>query len=230
YPFPLLVERLHPTRAQHNPIFQVTFAWDKLQLLEARHETSWETLFLRQGGAPFPLMMTILESSKSMDVNLRYNADLFDEATISRIAHNFQTLLERITAQPEQCIHDLPLLPETERRRVLSEWNDTYTAFDNSLLVHQLFEIQAARSPEATALMFGNVRVSYGELNGRANRLARYLRTRGVGPETRVAVCLDRTPASITAILGIVKAGGAYVPIDPAYPAERLAFMVADTE
>src|SRR5215213_5786030 len=230
YPFPLLVEQLHPTRDQHNPIFQVTFAWDKLQLLEAQHETSWETLFLRQGGAPFPLMMTILESTKSLDVNLRYNADLFDGAMISRMAHNFQTLLESIAARPEQCILDLPLFTETERYQVLSEWNDTYAAFDNSLLVHQLFEIQAARSPEVTALVFGNVRISYGELNGRANQLARYLKTRGVGPETRVAVCLDRSPESITAILGIVKAGGAYVPIDPAYPAERLAFMVADTD
>ncbi|HEY6802289.1 MAG TPA: amino acid adenylation domain-containing protein [Pyrinomonadaceae bacterium] len=230
YPFPLLVERLHPTRDHHNPIFQVTFAWDKLQLLEAQCETSWETLFLRQGGAPFPLMMTILESSKSLEVNLRYNADLFDEATISRMAQNFQTLLESIAAQPEQCILDLTLLTETERYKVLSEWNDTYAAFDSSLPAHRLFEIQAANAPEATALVFGNVCISYGELNNRANRLARYLRTRGVGPETRVAVCLDRTPEAITAILGIVKAGGAYVPIDPAYPAERLAFMVADTE
>jgi amino acid adenylation domain-containing protein len=231
YPFPLLVERLQPVREHgHTPLFEVTFAWDKLQRLEDQRDSGWETFFWNQGGAPFHLMMTILESGSSLDVNLRYNADLFESTTISRMASHFQTTLAGVAAQPEQCFLSLPLLAETERHQLLSEWNNTKADVDTSLLVHQLFEIQADRAPDAVALAFGNVSVSYSELNARANQLARYLRTRGVGAETRVAVCMERTPESVVGILGITKAGGAYVPMDPTYPAERLAFILADTQ
>ena len=175
-------------------------------------------------------MMTILEANGSLDANLRYNADMFDRMTISRMAGHFQTLVEGIAAQPEQRVLDLPLLAETERRQLLSEWNNTEADFDDSLLVHQLFQTQASRTPHAPALVFGNRRMSYGELNARANQLARYLSARGVGAETRVAVCMQRTPESVVGILGIVKAGGAYVPLDPTYPTERLAFIMADTQ
>lgn len=229
YPFPLLTERLQPVRDPgRTPLFQVTFAWDKLQRLEHETDTAWETVFWKQGGAPFHLMMNILESSKSLDVNLHYNADLFDRATISRLATHFQTVLESIAAQPAQRILDLPLLSEPERHQLLSVWNDTAADFDSSVLAHQLFEAQAERSPGAPALVFGNTSVSHSELNARANRLARYLKARGVGPETRVAICMERTPDAVVGILGILKAGGAYVPMDPSYPAERLAFMLDD--
>ncbi|HJP91738.1 MAG TPA: amino acid adenylation domain-containing protein [Pyrinomonadaceae bacterium] len=271
YPFPLLVERLQPVRDERQtPLFQVTFAWDKLQRLEDQRvnqrenlagnthakATGWETLFWNQGGAPFHLMMAILESSGSLDVNLRYNADLFDQTTISRMARHFQTILAGIAAQPEQHVLDLPLLAEAEREQLLLELNNTEADFDDSLLVHQLFEIQAGHSPGdclecgalaplwpkrrqaaalqggacAPALVFGNRRMSYGELNARANQLARHLRARGVGAETKVAICMQRTPESVVGILGIVKAGGAYVPLDPTYPAERLAFILADIQ
>ena len=242
YPFPLLTERLQPVRDPgHSPLFQVTFAWDKLQRLEDQRtankekpessaDTPWESLFWRQGGAPFPLMIAILESHGSLRVNLGYNTDLFDQATIIRIATHFQTLLEGIAVQPEQRILELPLLTETERHKLLSVWNDTRADFDSSLLAHQLFETQADRSPDATALMFGNIQLTYREVNVRANRLARYLRARGVGPETRVAVCVERTLEYVVAILGISKAGGAYVPLDTMYPKARLAFMLVDTD
>jgi amino acid adenylation domain-containing protein len=229
YPFPLLTERLQPVRDPgRTPLFQVTFAWDKLQRLE--QETRWETVFWKQGGAPFHLMMTILEWSGALDVNLHYNSDLFDEATISRMAAHFQTMLEGIAAEPEQRVLNLPLLSETERHQVLATWNDTAADLDTSFLAHQLFEVQAQRAPDAPALVFGNMSVSYGELNARANRLAHYLKARGVGTETKVAICMERTPNAVVGILGITKAGGAYVPMDPSYPAERLAFMLADTQ
>jgi amino acid adenylation domain-containing protein len=231
YPFPLLTERLQPVRDPgRTPLFQVTFAWNKLQRLEQETETAWETVFWKQGGAPFDLMMTILESRGSLALNLQYNAGQFNQATISRMAAHFQTMLAGIAAQPEQCILNLPLLAETERYQLLSGWNDTTADFDTSLLAHQLFEAQAEREPDAHALVLGNACVSYGELNARANRLARYLKARGVGAETRVAVCMERTPNAVVAILGISKAGGAYVPMDPSTPSERLAFMLADAQ
>ena len=244
YPFPLLVERLQPVRDErHTPLFQVTFAWDKLQRLQDTRvnqredlavnthakDTRWETLFWSQGGAPFPLMMTVLESSGTLQINLRYNADLFRETTIARLATHFQTILESIAAQPEQRVLDLPLLDDTERNQILSGLNETEVSFDYNLPGHELFEMQAGHSPDATALVFGGSCLSYGELNARANQMARYLRARGVRAETIVAVCMQRTPASVVGILGIAKAGGAYVPMDPTYPAERLAFILEDT-
>jgi amino acid adenylation domain-containing protein len=241
YPFPLLTERLQPVRdPSRSPLFQVAFAWDKLQRLEDQPEVQsetpaaaalgWKTLFWRQGGAPFHLMMTILEASDSLSVNLHYNTDLFDRATISRMAVHFHTILQGIAVQPEQRILESPMLAETERQQLLSGWNDTQTDIDCSLLAHQLFETRAVRTPNAPALVFGNTNVTYCELNDRANRLARYLCARGVGAEIRVAICLERTVELLVGILGVSKAGGAYVPLDPTYPKERLAFMLADAQ
>ena len=245
YPFPLLTERLQPARdPSRSPLFQVTFAWDKLQRLDERRAGQTEarateadaargafeldTLFWRQGGAPFDLMMTMLESGEALGVNLHYNTDLFDQATVERLAAHFQTMLEGVAARPDERISDLPLLAETERRQLLSGWNDTRVDFGHGALAHQLFEAQAARTPDAPALVFGEAQVTYGELNARANSLARYLRARGVGAEVRVAICMERTVESVVGILGVSKAGGAYVPLDPSYPKERLAFMLAD--
>ena len=245
YPFPLLTERLQPVRdSGRSPLFQVTFAWDKLQRLEERRtfntetrandaETTrgaleWDTLFWRQGGAPFDLMWTILEAGESLSLNLHYNTDLFEEATIRRLAIHFQTLLEGIAIQPDERVSDLPLLSETEREQLLSGWNNTQADFDKSVLAHQLFEIQALRTPDASALVFGDTHLTYRELNARANRLARYLQARGVGAEVRVAICMERAVELVVGILGVSKAGGTYVPLDPTYPKERLAYMLED--
>jgi len=245
YPFPLLTERLQPARdPSRSPLFQVTFAWDKLQRLDERRAGRMEpraaeddttpgafeldTLFWRQGGAPFDLMMTILESGEALAVNLHYNTDLFDRPTVERLAAHFQTMLEGVAARPDERISDLPLLAEAERRQLLSGWNDTRVDFGCGALAHRLFEAQAARTPDAHALAFGDTRVTYGELNARANSLARYLRARGVGAEVRVAIFMERAVESVVGMLAVSKAGGAYVPLDPSYPKERLAFMLAD--
>jgi amino acid adenylation domain-containing protein len=237
YPFPLLTQRLQPVRDPgRSPLFQVTFAWEKLQRLaerqafntETRGALELDTLFWSQGGAPFDLMLSILEAGELLGLNLHYNTDLFDETTIGRIATHFQTMLEGIAVQPEQRVSELPLLSETEQEQLLFGWNDTRVDFDKSVFAHQLFEAQAARTPDASALVFGDTHVTYRELNARGNRLARYLRARGVGAEVRVAVCMERTVESVVGILGVSKAGGAYVPLDPTYPKERLAFMLAD--
>jgi amino acid adenylation domain-containing protein len=245
YPFPLLTERLQPARdPSRSPLFQVTFAWDKLQRLDERRARrtqaraaeadttrgafELDTLFWGQGGAPFDLMLTILESGEALAVNLHYNTDLFDRVTAERLAAHFQTMLEGVAARPDERLSDLPLLPETERRQLLSGWNDTRVDFGHGALAHQMFEAQAARTPDAPALVSGDARVTYRELNERANSLARYLRARGVGAEARVAICMERTAESVVGILAVSKAGGAYVPLDPSYPKERLAYMLAD--
>ena len=133
-------------------------------------------------------------------------------------------------ADPGQRISQLPLLTEAERHQLLVEWNDTAVEYPRDRCIHQLFEAQVERSPEATALVYEDQQLTYGELNARANRLAHHLRSLGVGPEVLVGVCLERSLELVVGLLAILKAGGAYVPLDPSYPAERLAFMLQDTQ
>ncbi len=153
----------------------------------------------------------------------------FNAETITRLAGHFQTLPEAIVEQPETAITELPLLTEPELHQLLAEWNATKTDYPKDKCIHQLFEEQVARSPNAIALVFEDEQLSYQALNTKANRLAHYLRTQGVGPDTLVGICVERGPDMIIGLLGILKAGGAYLPLDPAYPKERLAFMIKDS-
>ncbi len=166
-----------------------------------------------------------------------YQASLFDSATIARMASHFQTLLEGIVASPEQTLSSLPLLSPAERHQQLTEWNSGSEAdqdlanhsMDDSCL-HELFEQQVEIAPEAIAVVFENERLSYQTLNQRANQLAHYLRSLGVGPEVPVGLCVERSTSVVIAILAILKAGGAYVPLDPTTPKERLNFILADSQ
>ncbi|HEY7426862.1 MAG TPA: amino acid adenylation domain-containing protein, partial [Gemmataceae bacterium] len=160
---------------------------------------------------------------------MRYNVDLFEEDTIRRLAAHYQLLLEGAVADPESRISQLPLLTPAEERQVLREWNNTRADYPRDLCLHQLFEMQAEKAPEAVALRCGETSLRYDELNAQANRLAHRLRRLGVGPNTPVALCLERSPEMMTAILAVLKAGGAYVPLDPASPPERLRAILADT-
>jgi aspartate racemase len=157
-----------------------------------------------------------------------YNTDIFDEATIARLAGHYLNLLRAVLADARPRLSDLPLMNEGERRQLLVNWNETGREYPRGRCVHELFEEQAARRPQAVAVAFGEERVSYAELNGRANRLARRLRESGVGPEVTVALCVERSVEMVVALLAILKAGGAYVPLDPAYPQKRLAFIIED--
>ncbi|HCI78754.1 MAG TPA: hypothetical protein DHW02_03605, partial [Ktedonobacter sp.] len=130
----------------------------------------------------------------------------------------------------EDTYEELPVLTEVERHRLLVEWNDTATDYPKNQCIHQLFEAQGARTPEAIAVVFEEQHITYGELNTRANQLAHYLQRQGVGPEVLVGICVERSIEMVIALLGILKAGGAYVPLDPAYPSERLAFMLEDAQ
>jgi amino acid adenylation domain-containing protein len=229
-PFEKLVEELQPERSlSHTPLFQVMFTLQntpmpvielsglKLSLIEVDHEV-----------ANFDLALEVSETSHGLQSLWRYNRDLFDGAMVSRMAGQFQTLLEGIVANPEARLAQLPFLTERESHRLLFEWNETATDYPRDACIHELFERQALETPDAVALSFEGEELSYGELNRRANRVAHYLLKLGVGPEVHVGIMMDRSLEMVVGLLGILKAGGAYVPLDPEYPAERLAFMVDD--
>jgi natural product biosynthesis luciferase-like monooxygenase protein len=163
-------------------------------------------------------------------VHCDYDAELFDPSTIQRLLEHFGVLLRQILAEPAAPLASLSMLTPTELRQLLVEWNDTKTDFPTDACIHRLFEAQAARTPEAGAVAFREQTVTYGQLNARANQLAHCLRRLGVGPDTLVGICVERSLEMIVGLLGVLKAGGAYVPLDPSYPRERLSFMLKDAQ
>lgn len=169
-------------------------------------------------------------TQRGLHAKVDFDADLFEPATIERWIGHFQTILESVLADPGQNLSRLPLLTKRERRQVLQEWNRTETRFASDKCIHELFERQASRTPDKVALAFQEQQLTYRELNEKANQLARRLRSLGVGPDSRVAVCMLRSLELIVALYAVHKAGGAYVPVDPGYPAERIAFMLQDAE
>src|SRR5919106_1276504 len=178
----------------------------------------------------FDLTLGLAERDGKLTGFFEYSTDLFDGSTIERMAGHFQRLLQGIVADPDQPISTLPLLTEAERHQLLVEWNDTATDYPKDSCIHELFEAQVERVPEAVAVQFDGKQLTYRELNSQANQLAHYLRRLGVGPEKLVGICVDRSLEMVVGLLGILKAGGAYVPLDPAYPIERLAFMLEGSQ
>jgi amino acid adenylation domain-containing protein/non-ribosomal peptide synthase protein (TIGR01720 family) len=231
-PFEKLVEELEVRRElSRSPLFQIMFALqnsprDALKLTGL----AVSPLQIGCGPAKFDLSFSIIEESKGLRGSLDYNTDLFDFATIAGMIRHFQTLVEGVLANPAQRLSGLPVLTHSERHQLLLEWNDSRIPYPQDRCIHQLFEVQAERTPEAVALVFNGEQLTYRELNDRANQLAHYLRKHGVGPEVRVGICVERSLEMVIGQLGILKAGGAYVPLDPTYPKERLAFMLADAQ
>lgn len=257
YPFDLLVKRLQPERdPRRSPLFQVMFALNQAHLLKdeglaafalgeegARMELGGlrlESVRLEQRVAQFDLALTVAEVDDGLAASLEYNTDLFEAATIRRMLAHFHTLLESIVQDPAQPLARLNILTTGERQQLLEEWNQPQPLDESDrpqprelahvIPVHQLFEQQALREPDALAVVCSNTRLSYRELNERANQLAHYLRSCGVGADVPVAICLERSVWMLVALLGVLKAGGAYVPLDPSYPRERLAFMLEDAQ
>ncbi len=233
-PFEQLVEELQPRRdLSRNPLFQVM-----LNLLNApaqradiAERLAVSPLSTEASTSLFDLQAYITPLESGLAVSWEHATDLFDAATIERLSGHFETLLTGITKRPERPLSELPLLSAAERRQLLETWNDTAAPRPAEPTVHALFEAQARRTPEALALVAPETgeALAYADLNARADRLAHSLRHRGVGPGTRVAVCLERSPDLVAALLGVLKAGGAYVPLDPAHPAERLAYVLEDS-
>ena len=230
-PFEQLVEALQPTRdLSYTPLFQVMFALDDASVPSVElPELAVSSYPVEIGTAKFDLTLSMENTADGLVGVWEYNTDLFDDATIARMARHFQTLLEAIAANPIQPISELPLLTEAERHQLLFEWNNTFAKYPQDKCIHQLFEEQVELTPDAVALVFEGTQLTYRELNARANQLAHYLLSLGVEPEVLVGICVERSLEMVVGLLGILKAGGAYVPLDPAYPSERLAFMLEDS-
>jgi amino acid adenylation domain-containing protein len=242
YPFPLLVQRLAPTRdSSRSPFFDVMFNLNAANIegdepSSPAHAAGDDPAVLvlepeprAQGEGQFDLILQIFDSGRTLSGTLEYNKDLFDHATINRMAGHFRVLLEGIVARPDCRLSALPLLHDDERREVLSGRGRPRADYPVSSCIHELFERQAARTPDAVAVTFEGASLTYRQLNERANQLARHLRTLGVGPEVLVGICVERSLEMVVGLLGILKAGGAYVPLDPSYPADRLAYMLSDS-
>ncbi|MEH2149874.1 amino acid adenylation domain-containing protein [Nostoc sp.] len=231
YPFPLLVEQLQPVRnPSFSPLYQVAFVCDRSHQSIDIDGLILESIIPESKGAAFDLTLTILEGTDSLKGTWNYNTDLFDDSTIARMMGHFLTLLKAIVANPQQRIDQLPMLTQSEERQLLIEWNDTQVDYAFDKCIHQLFEEQSLRTPEAVAVVFENQQLTYHELNCRANQLAHYLRSNGVGADVLVGICVQRSLEMLVGLLGILKAGGAYVPLDPEYPKDRLSFMLKDAQ
>ena len=229
-PFEKLVEELQPNRdLSHSPLFQVMFAFQNAS--EFALELPGLSLNCQQvhsGTANFDLTLELEATATGIRGWFEYSLDLFEVATIARMATHFQNLLEGIVANPAARLSDLPMLAETERQQILFEWNNTQTNNFQNACIHRLFEAQVAKTPDAVAVQFDCQSLTYRELNDRANQLAHYLHSFGVKPDGIVGVYLERSLDAIVGILGVLKAGGAYLPLDPIYAKERLAFMLED--
>ena len=240
FPFPLLVQRLQPVRdPSRSPIFQVQFNLIRVPKndLGAEAHITAETRRVELGGlilepvhlpqqeGQFDLDLMMVEEADSISGPIKYRSDLFDRSTIERMASHLEGLLESVVERPDVPISELSMISSEENKLLLFDLNRTQARIGCER-VHELFEASAERAPEAPAIRFRGATITYKELNARANRIARHLRTNGVEPGALVAVCLERSPDMVAALLGVLKVGAAYVPVDPAYPEARVAFML----
>jgi len=258
YPFSILVERLQGARdPSRSPLFQVMFSMHNTHLPGAEELSLFAlgeagarmnlggleltSVPLKRRVAQFDLTLMMAEAGEELCATFEYNTDLFDAVTIEQMAQSFETLLDAVSSNPSETISRLPLLREDLSRKGAQSQRKSFRnaaalcAFAplreknrDEESIHQLFEGQAAARPETTAVVFGEQRLSYRELNERANKLARHLRRFDVGPESLVGICVERSAEMLVALLGILKAGGAYVPLEPSYPQERAAFLLGD--
>ena len=228
-PFERVVEELQPQRSlSHSPLFQVMFVLQNQTAGEEESSTGNEQLAEpKAAAAKFDLTLAFTETGKQLRGRIEYKADLFTSETIRRMLRHFKQLLAEAVKNPDQQIAALPLLNEVEREQILRQWNATRVDYQ-SVCVHELFEIQAAATPEAIAVVCQDQQLTYAELNTRANQVAHHLISRGVGPETIVGIQMERSIEMIVALLATLKAGGAYLPLDPSYPRERVSFMIED--
>lgn len=247
FPFPLLVERCRLARdLSRTPLFQTMFVFEKASRAAAAGAPLFvqsgpsrrmklgvldvEPMAFEQGTAQFDLTLLVEETEGAITAAFNYNTDLFEPATLQRMAEAFLHLLESVVADPGQRISDLSFLPDIQRQQLLMGWNEARRDDRDPACLPQRIEAQVRRSPHATALIAESGRLTYAELNERANRLAHHLRDLGVSPDSLVGIYLERSAELVVSLLAVLKAGGAYVPLDPTYPAERLAWILEDTQ
>jgi amino acid adenylation domain-containing protein len=229
-PFAKVVETLQPQRSiSHTPLFQVMFDLQNTPIVELKLPgVTFSELNPENTIAKFDLILSMSEVPLGLNCEWKYNTDLFDGSTIERMASHFESLLSAIVENPQQGVSEVPFLSGAERHQLLVEWNDTEQDYPQDKSVHELFEEQVEKTPEAIAIVFEEQRLTYGQLNLHANQLAHHLQSLGVKPEVFVGICVERSLEMLVGLLGILKAGGTYVPLDPSYPEERLASLMSD--
>ena len=231
-PFEQVVDIVKPERSLgHSPLFQAMIAMNNTPSVGelTLPGLTLSGMELQHGTTQFDLSLSLTDTGENIIGGLEYATELFDRASIERIIGHYQTLLTGIVADEQQRIGQLPLLSQAEYQQLISGFNATAQAYPQDQLIHQLFERQAERTPEATAVVYEGQSLSYRQLNARANRLAHHLIRLGIQADDRVAICVERSLEMVIGLLAILKAGGAYVPLDPGYPAERLAYMLSDS-
>jgi amino acid adenylation domain-containing protein len=230
-PFEKLVEEMQPERSlSYSPLFQVMFTLHTGEPTSAAlGRVAVEGVALDAGTVKFDLNLSMAAGHDALWAGLGYSTDLFERDTALRMLGHLGRVLEQVAADADVRLSELELLGEAERARVVHEWNATDAAYPADATIHALFEAQAARRPDATAVVSECETLTYAELNARANRLAHHLRAMGVRPDVRVGLCVERSPAMVVGVLAVLKAGGVFVPLDPRYPADRLAYMLADS-
>ncbi|MCJ7623457.1 MAG: amino acid adenylation domain-containing protein, partial [Anaerolineaceae bacterium] len=230
-PFEELIKELTPMRdPSRNVLFQVMFQLRNTPRDAVQSQSlGIEEMNIRGNSAKFDLTLDITETAYGLDCIFEYNRDIFDAATIKRMMGHYRTLMTGVISNPDAYITKLPILDDAERQQILVDWNATQADFSHNKCVHELFEAQADRTPDSTAVVDGDLQITFRELNIRANQLAHHLRGIGVGPEKLVGIYLDRSIDMIVGILGTLKAGGAFLPIDPAYPEKRRHIMLEET-
>ncbi|WP_243902384.1 condensation domain-containing protein [Aetokthonos hydrillicola] len=238
-PFEKVVEELRPEQSQRkSSLFQIKFAlnppWSKGRGMASMQlpDLTIKSLFgyIYHGKTKYDLTLVMREQDEGLGMVFDYNADIFDGTTIVRMLDHFHILLQGIVANPDQPISELPLLKASEQQQLLVEWNKTDTAYPQYASIQEVFEAQVAATPEAIALVSGEITLTYRDLNQRANQLAHFLQQLGVTTETPVGICLERSPATVVAILGVLKAGGAYVPLDHHNSIENLTHILEDAQ
>ena len=228
-PFDKLVEALQPVRdLSYTPLFQVMFAMQNAPQLTEIPGLTLSEFKVDPQIAQFDLSVSIENADNNLIATFEYNTDLFDDATITRMGSHYQNLLAGIVINPQARLSDLPLLSNAEKQQLLIDWNPIAIDTAEDLSIHQLFEQQVTKTPDAVAIIAEREQLTYQELNQRAELLAIYLQSIGVKPEVIVGIYLERSPDVIVAILGILKAGGAYLPLDPAHPQERIDLIIKD--
>ncbi|NEP60537.1 MAG: amino acid adenylation domain-containing protein, partial [Symploca sp. SIO2G7] len=230
-PFEQVVEALQPQRSlSYSPVFQVMFVLQNAPMGEVELPCVTLTPLERESTiAKFDLTLSMTETAQGLVGGWEYNTDLFDGSTIERMIDHFHNLLSAIVENPQLSVAELPLLSEAERHQLLVKWNETESEYPTNRCIHQLFEEQVEKTPDAVAVVFKQEQLTYQQLNQRANQLAHHLQSLGVKTEELVGICVERSLEMVVGLLGILKAGGAYIPLDPSYPQERLKYMLADS-
>jgi hypothetical protein len=230
-PFEQVVEALKPARERdHHPLFQTLFVLqNSARRLVPLSDIELEPVDVDTHSAQFDLSLYLRERDGKLLGHFECARDLFEPATIERMAGHFAALLRSVAAAPAQSIATLPILGGVERRQLLIEWNDTKVEFPAQSSIHGLFEDRVERSPDAIALEFAGTEITYRELNRRGNQLAHHLIALNTAPQTLIGICLERSIETVVGLLGILKAGAAYVPLDPGYPEARLKMMLKDS-